>query len=170
MEAAQLESEPRTIAIAADHNGVEMKTRLIAVLTELGYEVHDRGTNGSEIVDYPFLCADVGSQVSSGRADRGIIIGGSGMGEHIACNKLRGIRAGLCRTMFDVEISRGNNNSNMLILGAKIIDNDVAAELTKAWLTLPFKGGVHQQRIDQIAKMEDGKGLGLLPKGSASTT
>lgn len=163
MEAEQVERRPRTIAIAADHNGVEMKMHLITVLTGLGYEVYDRGTNGSEIVDYPFLCADVGSQVSSGQADRGIIIGGSGMGEHIACNKLRGIRAGLCRTMFDVEISRGNNNSNMLILGAKIIENELAAELTQAWLTIPFKGGVHQQRIDQIARMEDGTGLGPPP-------
>ncbi len=166
MEAAQLEHRPRTIAIAADHNGVEMKLYLIGELTELGYEVDNRGTNGSEIIDYPFLCADVGSQVLSGHADRGIIIGGSGMGEHIACNKLRGIRAGLCRTIFDVEISRGNNNSNILILGAKIIDNELAAELTKAWLTVPFKGGVHQQRIDQIAKMEDGTGLGPLPEGT----
>ncbi len=164
-EATQLQSRPRTIAIAADHNGVEMKIHLIAVLTEVGYVVHDRGTNGSEIVDYPFLCADVGSQVLNGQVDRGIIIGGSGMGEHIACNKLRGIRAGLCRTIFDVEISRGNNDSNILILGAKIIENKLAAELCKAWLTLPFKGGIHQQRIDQIAKLEDGTALGLLPGG-----
>ncbi len=154
-----IENEPRRIAIAADHNGVDMKTHLMAALTGLGHIVDDRGTNGPEVVDYPFLCADVGNEVSSGRADRGIIIGGSGMGEHIACNKLHGIRAGLCRTMFDVEISRGNNNSNILILGAKVTDDEHATELAKAWLIIPFKGGVHQQRIDQIAKLEDGTGL-----------
>ena len=154
-----LEQEKLHIAIAADHNGVAMKTRLIEYLAGLGHSLADLGTNGPEVVDYPLLCLAVCREVASGRAQRGIVIGGSGLGETIACNKIRGIRAGLCRSAFDVEISRGNNDSNVLVLAAKVISNEISLELTKAWLTLPFKGGVHQQRLDQIARLEDGLDL-----------
>jgi len=147
------------IAIAADHNGVSMKGLLITFITGLGHIVDDRGTNGTDIVDYPILCSDVGRRVVTGQADRGIIIGGSGQGEHIACNKIRGIRAGLCGSLFEVEISRGNNNSNVLVLAAKVINNELAQQLTGTWLTTPFKGGVHQQRLDQIALLEAGEEL-----------
>lgn len=147
------------VAIAADHNGVAMKTRLIEFLAGLGHSYVDLGTNGPEVVDYPLLCLAVCREVTSGRAQRGIVIGGSGLGETIACNKIRGIRAGLCRTAFDVEISRGNNNSNVLVLAAKVISNEIAEQLTKAWLTHPFNGGVHQQRLDQIARLEEGLDL-----------
>lgn len=147
------------IAIAADHNGVALKSHLIAYLSGNGYTIDDRGSNSTEVVDYPFLCADIGREVTSGRVDRGIVIGGSGQGEHIACNKIKGIRAGLGGTMFQVEISRGNNDSNVLILAAKTLSNDLAEELTQAWLVTPFKGGVHQQRLDQIARIEAGEDL-----------
>lgn len=147
------------IAIAADHNGVALKSHLISYLSSNGYAVDDRGTDSTEMVDYPFFCADVGREVTSGKADRGIVIGGSGQGEHIACNKIKGIRAGLCGTLFQVEISRGNNNSNVLILAAKTLTMQLAEELTQAWLTTPFKGGVHQKRLDQIARIEAGEDL-----------
>ncbi|NNN19126.1 MAG: RpiB/LacA/LacB family sugar-phosphate isomerase [Acidimicrobiaceae bacterium] len=145
--------------MAADHNGVQMKDLLVNYINGLGHIVDDRGTNGTDIVDYPILCSDVGRRVVTGQADRGIIIGGSGQGEHIACNKIRGIRAGLCGSLFEVEISRGNNNSNVLVLAAKIISNELARQLTATWLTTPFKGGVHQHRLDQIALLEDGQEL-----------
>jgi len=149
------------IAIAADHNGLAVKSRLIERLRAAGHEVEDRGAFGTEaeIVDYPPLCEDVCRRVTDGRADRGIIVGGSGQGEHIACNKMRGIRAGLGFNRFTTEISRGNNDSNVLIIGAKVISPELADELVDVWLTTPFKGGVHKQRIDQIAALERGESL-----------
>jgi ribose 5-phosphate isomerase B len=142
------------IAIAADHNGVALKARLIERLTGQGHVVDDRGTHGEEVVDYPALCVDVGQLVAGGKADRGIIVGGSGQGEHIACNKVRGVRAGLCFDRFTTEISRLNNDSNVLIIGAKVTPPETAAELTDLWLTTAFRGGVHQRRVDQIMAIE----------------
>jgi ribose 5-phosphate isomerase B len=143
------------IAIAADHNGVVLKARFVAWLTEHGHEVDDRGAaEGTEMVDYPPLCEDVCRRVVSGAADRGIVIGGSGSGESIACNKIRGIRAGLCPDLFHTEISRGNNDSNVLVIGAKVVGPELAEQILRTWLDTPFKGGVHQRRLDQIAALE----------------
>jgi ribose 5-phosphate isomerase B len=145
------------IAIAADHNGVSLKTHLVAWLREAGHDVEDLGALGDEEVDYPPLCADVGRRVVGGHSDRGIVVGGSGHGEVIACNKIAGVRAGLCQTPFSVEISRGNNDSNVLVLGAKVITPEDATRITAAWLTTPFKGGRHQRRLEQIAALERGE-------------
>jgi ribose 5-phosphate isomerase B len=147
------------IAIAADHNGVAVKARLIARLTGQGHQVDDRGAHDEATVDYPPLCADVGRQVTSGAAERGIVVGGSGQGEHIACNKVRGIRAGLCHDRFSTEISRAHNDANVLVIGAKVISPELADELTDLWLRTPFKGGRHQDRLDQIAALERGETL-----------
>lgn len=146
------------IAIAADHNGLDLKARLIKRLTDQGHDVDDRGAHDPDVVvNYPPLCQDVGLRVADGRADRGIIVGGSGQGEHIACNKIAGVRAGLCHDRFMTEISRGNNDSNVLVLGTKVIDADLAEELTDLWMTTPFKGGVHAERVAQIAAIERGE-------------
>ena len=142
------------IAIAADHNGVALKARLISALTAHGHVLDDRGTNGTDLVDYPALCLDVGHRVVDGLADRGIIVGGSGQGEHIACNKIHGIRAGLGFDRFTTEISRLNNDSNVLILGAKVISEHLALELASLWLVTGFRGGVHQRRVDAITAIE----------------
>jgi ribose 5-phosphate isomerase B len=143
------------IAIAADHNGVPMKAHLTALLTAQGHDVDDRGSHSdTEVVDYPPLCADVARQVVDGPADRGIVIGGSGQGEAIACNKIRGVRAGLCQDLFSTEISRAHNDSNVLVMAAKIIDLELAEQITRTWLTTPFKGERHQRRLDQIAELE----------------
>src|SRR5262245_34406563 len=103
------------IAIAADHNGLTMKAQLTDLLTKNGHEVDDRGTDGTETVDYPPLCADIGRRVVSGQADRGIVIGGTGSGEQIACNKISGVRAGLCHDLFTTEIARAHNDTNVLV-------------------------------------------------------
>jgi ribose 5-phosphate isomerase B len=147
------------IAIAADHNGVPLKDQLARWLTEHGHDVDDRGTNGTATVDYPPLCADVGLRVASGRADRGIVIGGSGSGEQIACNKVRGVRAGVCHDLFTTQIARAHNDANVLIIGAKIVAPALAEMITELWMTTPFKGGQHQQRLDQIAALERGDEL-----------
>jgi ribose 5-phosphate isomerase B len=147
------------IAIGADHNGIAMKVHLTRWLTAEGHEVDDRGAHDTEIVDYPPLCADIGRQVVEGPAERGIVIGGTGGGEAIACNKIRGIRAGLCHSVFLAEISSAHNKTNVLVLGAKVISPEEAVEITSIWLTTPFKGERHQQRLDQIAALERGESL-----------
>ncbi len=148
------------IAIAADHNGLELQAVLVGWLQEHGHGVDDRGgQSADEVVDYPPLCADVCRQVIDGLAERGIVVGGSGQGEAIACNKIRGIRAGLCQDVWHAQISRGNNDSNVLVLGAKVVSAELAEEILATWLRTPFKGGVHQRRIDQIAALERGEPL-----------
>ncbi len=143
------------IALVADHNGITYKRRFGELLRELGHEVDDRGGDDpQDVVDYPPLCAELSRLVASGSVDRGVVIGGSGQGEAIACNKVRGVRAGLCQDLFGVSISRGNNDSNVLVLGVKVVSLELAEQLLQAWLTTPFKGGVHQRRIDMIAAIE----------------
>ena len=146
------------IAVANDHNGVAMKQRLVERLVELGHEVDDRGSNDPETtVDYPRLCYDLCMRVVEGHAERGIVIGGSGSGEHMACNKIRGIRAGIGLDRFTAEISRAHNDANVLVLGAKVLSPEQAEAVTEMWLRTGFKGGRHQARLDQIAALERGE-------------
>ncbi len=148
------------IVITADHNGVALKTRLVALLRRQGHVVDDLAPHvGDEIVDYPPLCADACRRVVDGAADRAVVVGGSGNGEVIACNKIRGIRAGLCHDLWGAGISRGNNDSNVLVLGAKVVSPELAEQVVLTWIETPFKGGVHQRRLDQIAALEQGEGL-----------
>jgi ribose 5-phosphate isomerase B len=142
------------VVIAADHNGVLLKSRLANWLMARGHLVDDLGTHTTDIVDYPPLCAEVGRQVAAGHDDLGIVIGGSGQGEVIACNKIRGVRAGLAYSRFAVEISRGNNDANVMVLGTKVLGGDEAEELLALWLGTPFKGGVHAARVAQISALE----------------
>ncbi|MGH8968349.1 MAG: RpiB/LacA/LacB family sugar-phosphate isomerase [Actinomycetes bacterium] len=145
------------IAIAADHNGISMKAHLIERLTAQGHEVDDRGAHDTQVVDYPPLCADIGREVVEGHAERGIVIGGTGGGEAIACNKIRGVRAGLCHSVFLAEISSAHNATNVLVMGAKVVTPDDAEKIVGTWLTTPFKGERHQRRLEQIAALERGE-------------
>jgi ribose 5-phosphate isomerase B len=147
------------IAVAADHNGVVVKEALVRWLTERGHQVMDRGRHDDEVVDYPPLCADVCHQVVDGSVERAIVVGGTGGGEAIACNKIRGIRAGLCHTTFLAEISSGHNATNVLVLGAKVVGVEDALDITETWLRTPFKGGRHQHRVEQIEALERGEEL-----------
>jgi ribose 5-phosphate isomerase B len=129
------------IAIAADHNGLALKARLIDRLTAAGHEVDDRGGFGAadDVIDYPPLCADVCDRVVDGRADRAIVVGGSGQGEHIACNKIRGVRAGLCHDRFTTEISRAHNDSNVLVIVASplVVQRRRRRPLLNGWQGIP---------------------------------
>lgn len=148
------------IALAADHNGTALKARLTRFLRGRGHVVDDRGApEDAETVDYPPLCVDVCGQVVGGAADRGIVLGGSGLGETVACNKIAGIRAGLCHDVWSAEISRGNNDANVLVLAAKVLAADSAEEIVATWLDTPFKGGVHARRVAQIQAIERGEPL-----------
>lgn len=137
-----------------------MKTRLRAWLEAHGHVVDDRAAHvGTETVDYPPLCEDVCRQVLDGHADYAIVIGGTGSGEAIACNKLHGIRAGLGHDVFTAEIARAHNDANVLVLGAKVVSPELAEEITATWLATCFKGERHQKRLDQIAALERGESL-----------
>lgn len=143
------------IVLAADHNGVALKASIIELLDRLGHDTRDLGAHAADgEVDYPPLCAALGRLVVSGDAERGIVIGGSGLGETVACNKIRGIRAGLCHDTWGAGISRGHNDANVLILAAKRLGDDAAREIVEVWLTTPFKGGVHARRLEMIAELE----------------
>ena len=149
------------IALTADHNGVALKRRLLTFLGAHGHAVDDRApeVGADEVVDYPPLCEDVCRRVLEGHAERAIVIGGSGSGEAIACNKLPGIRAGLCLDLFVAEIARANNDANVLVLGAKVLSPDLAEQITAVWLATDFRGERHQRRLDQIAALERGESL-----------
>jgi ribose 5-phosphate isomerase B len=143
------------VALAADHNGVLLKSRLAGWLTGRGHTVTDAGGHDpEEVVDYPPLCAAVSRMVASGTADLAIVIGGSGQGEVIACNKVRGVRAGLAYSPFAVRISRGNNDANVMVIGTKVVSDSDAMALVELWLDTPFNGGRHQDRVDQITALE----------------
>ena len=148
------------VAITADHNGVAVKRRLTEWLEARGHEVDDRAAHvGEEVVDYPPLCEDVCRRVLDGDADFAIVVGGSGSGETIACNKLAGIRAVLCHSVWGAEIGRGNNDGNVLVLGAKVIDGELAEQIVAAWIATPFKGAEHARRLAMIAALERGESL-----------
>jgi ribose 5-phosphate isomerase B len=142
------------IAIGADHAGFALKQHLSGVLRRRGHTVDDRGTHDEAPVDYPPICADVAREVAAGRADRGIVIGGSGQGEQMAANKVPGIRAALCNDLYTARMSREHNDANVLALGGRIVACALAEEILTLWLDTPFAGGRHQRRVDQIAAIE----------------
>ena len=142
------------IAIGADHAGFALKEHLVATLTRLGHDVEDQGTFSVHPVDYPPICADVARAVAAGRADRGIVLGGSGQGEQMAANKIRGVRAALCNDLYTARMSREHNDANVLAMGGRIVAFHLADEIAALWLATPFEGGRHQRRVEQIAELE----------------
>src|SRR6266851_1500352 len=144
------------IAIGADHAGFPLKEHLVATLVRLGHEVDDRGTFSEEPTDYPPICADVARLVATGRANRGIVVGGSGQGEQMTANKIRGIRAALCNDLYTARMSREHNDANVLAMGGRIVAFGLADEIVALWLITPFEGGRHKRRVDQITDIERG--------------
>jgi ribose 5-phosphate isomerase B len=142
------------IAIGADHAGFALKQHLVATLMRLGHQVDDLGTHDSQPVDYPEICANVARAVVGRRADRGIVVGGSGQGEQMAANKVPGTRAALCNDLYTARMSREHNDANVLALGGRIVACGLADEIVALWLTTEFEGGRHLRRIQQIAELE----------------
>jgi ribose 5-phosphate isomerase B len=142
------------MAIGADHAGFALKEHLKATLAKLGHQVDDHGTNSEAPVDYPPICASVGRAVVAGKADRGIVLGGSGQGEQIAANKVRGVRAALCNDLYMARLSRQHNDANVLSMGGRIVAFALADEILKLWLETPYEGGRHQKRLELIAEIE----------------
>lgn len=138
------------IAIASDHAGFEYKREIASLLRGLGHEVRDFGTDSSESVDYPKFIRPAAEAVARGDADRGIVLGGSGNGEAIVANKVRGVRCALCWNVESARLSRGHNDANVLSLGQRLIAIETALEIVRVWLETPFEGGRHARRIAQI--------------------
>lgn len=138
------------IAIGCDHAGFELKETVKDKLTSEGYELIDLGTNSSESVDYPIYGKAVGEKVASGECDKGIAICGTGIGISISCNKVKGVRAALCNTEHLAKMSREHNDANVLCLGAREIDKELALKIVDKWLSTDFLGGKHLRRIKML--------------------
>ena len=149
-----LSTNQKTVAIGSDHGGFEMKTALIDALKELKYEVIDCGTTSKEAVDYPDFALAVAEQVRSGKAWRGIMIDGAGIGSCMVANKVPGIRAAMAYDYASASNSREHNDANYLTLGAGLIGLNQAKLIVKTWLSTNFGGGRHQSRIDKIMAVE----------------
>ncbi len=146
------------IAIGNDHRGCEVKRRIVSSLKQQGHEVVDVGTDGSESVDYPDLAFQVAMAVSEGRADRGILICGTGIGMCIAANKVRKVRAAPCHDSITAEMSRRHNDANVLCLSADLLGEELIDRMVRIWLTTDFEGGRHARRVEKIVKFESGQG------------
>jgi ribose 5-phosphate isomerase B len=145
------------VALAADHAGFPLKEDLREFLEGEGHEVLDCGTDSTAPVDYPRFSAAAARAVVEGRADRGIVLGGSGQGEQIAANKVDGVRASLCNDLYTARLSRQHNDANVLGMGARIVAPTLAMEIVRVWLATPFEGGRHLARLEQITAIEQGE-------------
>ncbi|MBI5641593.1 MAG: ribose 5-phosphate isomerase B [Nitrospirae bacterium] len=143
------------IAIGSDHAGFGLKQEIIGILNSLNIEFMDCGTDSGESVDYPDFGEKVSSLVSSGKLERGILICGTGIGMSMVANKFPNVRAALCNDLFSARMSRLHNDSNILVLGGRIIGRDLASEIVKVWLSTPFEGDRHQKRLNKIRKIEE---------------
>ncbi|MCU1394054.1 MAG: rpiB [Ilumatobacteraceae bacterium] len=142
------------IAIGSDHAGYLLKQHFIEVLQGAGLEVIDHGTHSTESVDYPPICSAVARTVRDGRADVGVVLGGSGQGEQLAANKVHGVRAALCNDLFTARLARQHNNANVLSIGARVVGVELAEEILMTFLGTEFLGGRHQRRVDQLSAIE----------------
>jgi ribose 5-phosphate isomerase B len=153
-QAAPIPGERRVVAVGADHGGFDLKELLKAELSTLGYEVVDVGTHSKEAVDYPDIAREVAHLVSVGKAWRGVVIDGAGIGSCIVANKVPGIRAGLAYDHSSAVNSREHNDTNVLTLGAGLIGVNLARHILQTWLATPFGGGRHKARVDKIIAVE----------------
>ena len=138
------------IALGTDHAGYRYKEKVKALLLSLGHEVQDFGTQSEESVDYPKFIRPAAEAVARGECDRGIVFGGSGNGEAMCANKVRGIRCALCWNEETARLSRAHNDANVLSLGQRVISEDMALAIVRVWLTTGFDGGRHAARIAQL--------------------
>ena len=138
------------IALGTDHAGFALKERLKALLTELGHEPVDFGTFSEEACDYPVYVRPAAEAVARGECDRGIVLGGSGNGEAICANRVKGVRCALCYSVEVAELARRHNDANVISLGARLTDDATAEAIVKVWLTTPFDGGRHEKRIRML--------------------
>ena len=144
----------KKIALASDHGGFDLKESVIAHLLNTGWEVDDLGPHSGDSVDYPDYGIKLAEAVAEKKVDRGIVICGTGIGMSIVVNRYPGIRGTLCSDVFTAKLCREHNDSNILIMGGRMIGKGLAAEIVNTWLNTPFEGGRHQRRLDKINQID----------------
>ena len=147
---ARREGSLMKIAIGSDHAGFQYKEKIKVLLQPLGHSVTDFGTNSEAPVDYPLFIRPAAEAVARGQCERGIVLGGSGNGEAIVANRLKGIRCALCWNLESARLARQHNDANMISLGQRMMDLETALAIVRVWLETPFEGGRHQRRIELI--------------------
>ena len=141
------------IAVASDHGGFALKEMVKEHLVQRGFEVDDLGTHSEESVDYPVYGKACGEAVASGKADLGVVVCGTGIGISIAANKVKGIRCGLCTSVEMAHLTKQHNNANILALGGRTTEPELALKIVDEWLDTEFEGGRHQRRVDMLDQM-----------------
>ena len=146
------------ITIGSDHGAVELKEEVKKVLAECkDIEVRDVGTFTTDSVDYPDIAEKVCADVTSGAADRGIVLSGTGIGISIAANKIKGIRAALCQDVYSARMSREHNNANVLAMGGRVTGFGPAGEIVRVWVQTEFLGGRHERRVNKVMALEQNR-------------
>jgi ribose 5-phosphate isomerase B len=153
-EAVRPVPSEKLVALAADHGGFELKEALKPLLDQLGLAFQDYGVHEGKTADYPDQALLVAEAVATGRAARGIIVDGAGIGSAMAANKVPGVRAALCYDKASARNSREHNNANVLTLGGRLLSQETALEVAATWLTTSFAGGRHQKRVAKISEIE----------------
>lgn len=143
------------VIIGSDHAGLELKKEIIVLLKDMGMECADYGTDGPQSVDYPDFGEKVAGAISAGKADRGILICGTGIGMSIVANKFGGVRASLCNDLFTARMSRQHNDANILVIGGRIVGRDLALEIVRIWFSTAFEGKRHLNRLNKISQIEE---------------
>lgn len=138
------------IALASDHAGFLYKERLKALLAERGHQTVDFGTDSEESVDYPLFIRPAAQAVAAGEVERAIVLGGSGNGEAMAANRVRGVRCALCWSRESAELARRHNDANVLSIGERLLPWELVVEIVDVWLATPFDGGRHARRVAQL--------------------
>lgn len=141
------------ISLGTDHAGFRYKEKVKELLGSLGHEVKDFGTSSEEPVDYPLFIRPAAEAVARGECERGIVFGGSGNGEAMAANKVHGVRCALCWNEESARLSRQHNDANVLSLGQRMVPEDLALQIVRVWLEMPFEGGRHAKRVEQLNAM-----------------
>jgi ribose 5-phosphate isomerase B len=138
------------IALGSDHAGFEYKTAICKFLTEAGHEIHDFGTYSTEPVDYPDFIRPAAESVARGEFERAVVLGGSGNGEAMTANRIRGVRCALCWTVETARLGRQHNDANVISIGQRMISLELALEIVRVWLETPFEGGRHIRRLEKL--------------------
>tara|TARA_B100000614_G_C14434097_1_gene447367 strand:+ start:128 stop:580 length:453 start_codon:yes stop_codon:yes gene_type:complete len=147
---AEMTDKTLTVSIGTDHAGFPLKAPIVAFLKARGYEVIDCGCDSDTSCDYPDFIRPAAEAVASGKADCGIVLGGSGNGEAIVANKVKGVRCGLCWDEWSAQMTKEHNNANCIAIGARPVPEELALKIVGIWLDATFEGGRHQRRVAKI--------------------
>jgi ribose 5-phosphate isomerase B len=160
-----MKTEQKTIVIGSDHAAFQMKETIKSYLRDKGFEVSDQGPENDASVDYPDFGVKVAAAVASGAYERGILMCGTGIGMSMVANRFPHVRAALCGDVFSAAMSRQHNDSNILVLGGRMLGDVLALEIVRVWLETPFDGGRHRQRITKFDQIDTSRYLKKLSQG-----